>query len=226
MITVDYINNTLRLNFKYYKYTIDRIKSLGGLFDPSTKTWSLTIDKLQAFKRMFKGEVYYRTPLWEIEGTKPPDYSSLYKFDTKFDMSELSLKMTPYKYQEFGIKFLVDRLVKNNMVFLADGVGLGKTLSSIGAMKYFFDNGLIKDVVVVCKKSIKTQWKKEIERAIDFDGDIYVIGNETKSKRDKVYKEIRSNPNKTITIVNYHILINDADNFKNDFVVYKPHCTL
>lgn len=100
-------------------------------------------------------------------------------------------------------------LVKNNP----------KTIQAIGAMKYLLDNDLVKDVTIVCKKSLKTQWAEEIQKFIDIDADIYVVPD-LKSKRTKIYEQVTANPNKTITILNYHALLKDCHLIKTDFTIY------
>lgn len=220
MIIVDYIDDKLVLSFKYYKHTIERLKSMSAKFNPDNKTWELPIGKLNEFKKVFKGETFFRTPIWEIECTAPPDYSKLYSFDVDVDIDNIGFKLLPYKYQEFGIKFHIDRLIKYNMSFVADSVGLGKTIQAIGVMKYFYNKSDIKKTVIVCKKSIKKQWKNEINKFIDFDGDIYIIGKETPKKRKKIYDEINNNTNNTILITNYHTLIKDFENYNCDMVVF------
>lgn len=209
----------LELSFKYYPDYINRVKSLNARFNPNNKTWMIGPERLDELKAIFEGELYFKTPEWEITGDSPPDYSSLYSFDDPCDIKSLGFKLKPFNYQEFGIKFLVDRLSKDNMAFIADDVGLGKTPQAIGAIKYTTNNNLVKDIVVVCKKSLKHQWKEEIHKFIDFNGDIY-IANDNKKKRIKAYEEIKNNPNNTILIINYHLLLNDADMINADMVIY------
>ena len=137
MITVEQDElGTISLSFKYYPDYINRVKKIGCRFEPGSKKWILPLNKFQNFRIDFKGEVFYKTPEWEILNQQPPDYTSLYSFNTPCDINSLGFKLPPYKYQEFGIKFLVDRLIQYNMAFIADDVGLGKTIQAIGAFKY------------------------------------------------------------------------------------------
>lgn len=210
---------SLEITFKYYPDYISRVKSIGARFNPETKAWNVPLNKLDELVNVFEGEIFFKTPEWEIRNIAPPDYSKLYTFSTNLDVGSLGFKLKPFNYQEFGIKFLVDRLEKNNMAFIADDVGLGKTVQAIGSMKYLFDNGKIKDLVIVCKKSLKYQWEEEINRFIDFNGDIY-IADDNKKKRHKTYEDIRNNKNNTILIINYHLLMNDSDLIKADMTIY------
>jgi len=204
---------SLLCSFKYYPDYITRMKSIKGQFDPTTKKWILPQSQFSALKQTFAGELYFKTPEWEIEGTEPPDYSHLYSFTTSCDTSKLGFKINPFNYQVFGIKFLVDRLETLGMSFIADAPGLGKTLQAMGAFKYMFDNGKVKNLIIVCKKSIKHQWQKEINKFLNHGFDIY-IADDNKKKREKTYEEIKNNPKPTILIANYHLLLNDSDLIK------------
>lgn len=209
----------LTLSFKYFEEYVSRVKSLGARFNPDLKVWELPEQLLNNLEIEFDGELFFKTPRWEITGEAPPDYSELYSFTTDVNVDDLNFKIKPYKYQDFGIKFLIDRLVNDSMGFICDAVGLGKTIQAIGAMKYFLDQDLVKDIVIVCKKSLKTQWAEEISKFVDIGADIYVV-EETKAKRLKTYDKVKSNPGKTIAIVNYHSLLNDSKILKADMVVY------
>lgn len=219
MITVQQDNNNLILSFKYYEEYIYKSKKIGAKFDRYNKAWMLPICNFKKMKDEFAGELYFKTPEWEITKQPPPDYSQIYKFDTVINIEELEFKIQPFNYQKFGIKFIIDRLLNNGMAFLCDDVGLGKTIQAIGAIKYIMSNNLSSNVVIVCKKSIKEQWKEEIEKFVNIDANIYVIPG-TKSKRNKIYKQIEEDKNPKITIVNYHILLNDKKHYKPDFVIY------
>lgn len=94
-----------------------------------------------------------------------------------------------------------------------------KTIQAIGAMKDILDNDLAKDIIIVCKKSLKSQWKEEIEKFVDIDANIYVA-EDLKSKRYKTYDKVKADPNKTILILNYHVLLNDKKLLKPEMVVY------
>lgn len=226
MITVSKINNELVLKFNYYQSYIDRVKSIGGRYNSDEKYWVIPISKIYDLKAVFKGELFFKTPEWIILNQPMPDYSKLYALQTDIDIAKLGFKLKPFKYQEFGIKFLVDRLIHNRFAFICDGVGLGKTNSAIGCIKYLTDNKLSKNILIVCKKSIKEQWKSEIDKFINFDGDVFISDADmNKPKREAFYKSIQgSTANNNILIVNYHLVLSDFDILSKmklfDMVVY------
>lgn len=228
MITVDLNNDLLLLSFKFYPPYVSRVKRLGALFDHTNKIWYMKKQDIELLCKEFEGELLFNFPEWKLRGHNPPDYSKFYTIENPIDIKKLEFKLKPFKYQEFGIKFLVDRISKYSMAFIADSMGLGKTAQAIGTIKYFTNENKVKNTVIVCKKSIKTQWKEEIEKFIDFNGDVY-ISSDLKAKRTKTYEEIKNNKRNTILIINYHLLQNDADvinkMIKPDYVLFdEVHC--
>ena len=94
-------------------------------------------------------------------------------------------------YQEENIDFIL----KNKYVLVADEMGLGKTFSSLGAIK----KGDLYPCLIICPKSVKTNWYREIKR-IDHYKTITVI--------DSNNKEIPSNNGRLesdYTIINYDL---------------------
>lgn len=88
--------------------------------------------------------------------------------------------------------------------YLADEVGLGKTLSSFAAIVLLREKGFISNVLIVTTSSIKYQWEFEIKDAIRRkyrkDYSICVIDGNAR-KRVKLYEK-----NSFIKIVNYESL--------------------
>lgn len=73
------------------------------------------------------------------------------------------IKATLFPYQKEGISFALFK----NSVIIADEMGLGKTIQAIGTAilkKQIFG---FKKTLVVCPATLKSQWKKEIEKFSD-----------------------------------------------------------
>jgi SNF2 family DNA or RNA helicase len=70
---------------------------------------------------------------------------------------QLALPERPYPFQIFGIKWLYDR----NNALLADEMGLGKTMQSIIAARLLWRQGIIKQILIVCPKTLISNWKTE-----------------------------------------------------------------
>lgn len=63
----------------------------------------------------------------------------------------------PRDYQIVGAKFLSDR----SYAYLADDVGIGKTIEVLEAINHI---GPLKTIIIVCPASIRTQWLFQIEK--------------------------------------------------------------
>jgi superfamily II DNA or RNA helicase len=71
---------------------------------------------------------------------------------------QLALPERPFPYQAYGIKWLYDR----HSALLADEMGLGKTMQAIIAARLLWKDGVIKQILVVCPKSLIPNWRKEL----------------------------------------------------------------
>jgi SNF2 family DNA or RNA helicase len=71
---------------------------------------------------------------------------------------QLSLPDRPFPYQTYGIKWLYDR----PHALLADEMGLGKTMQAIIAARLLWRDGKIKQLLIICPKSLIANWRKEL----------------------------------------------------------------
>ena len=208
MITVQQIDEK-RISLRCKPYYSSRCRDLPGAeFNKEHKVWIVPIEYLTSVQAAFWGEIYYKTPLWKLQGKPEPEKRPLSLLGPSPDIPKLSLK--PYKYQEDGIRFMIDRLNNVGFCLNGDGVGLGKTLESIGTIKWFVENRGARKILVVCKKSIKTQWESEIRKIADWQKAPIFVTGDTKAKRKKAYAGIKEVPN-GILITNYHNFLHDAE---------------
>lgn len=202
------------LSIKCDYYYRDRIHNIPtAYFNPSLKQWMIEPYMLGYLENEFKGELVYKTPRWVILNEPMPDMSEMYKIsDTSIKCPALKLK--PFDYQDYGVRFMIDKILQNNMVLNSDDVGLGKTIQTIGTLKWFIDNKGFTKILIICKKSIKRQWKEEIEKFTDLQKDFTLLyTGETAAKRKKAYKDFQ-NANKGVLITNYHSFLNDTEIIK------------
>ena len=223
MITVTQLPNK-KINIKAHYFYRERIKSLPtALFVPQTKEWTIEPFVFGILENKFQGELVYKTPRWVITVERMPDMSKMYQITDK-SIKSPELKIKPYDYQDYGIRFMIDKIIQNGFCLNSDSVGLGKTLQSIGVMKWFIDNKNIKKVLIICKKSIKMQWINEINKFTDLKKDFFLdITGSTAAQRRKSYKLFKD-ADKAILVTNYHSFLNDTDIIKDmgiDFAVVK-----
>jgi len=65
-----------------------------------------------------------------------------------------------YPYQRVGVKWLFEK----ESALLADDMGLGKTVQAITAFRALIRRGLALQALVICPKSVLTNWMRELER--------------------------------------------------------------
>ncbi|MHB1696594.1 MAG: SNF2-related protein [bacterium] len=128
----------LILEFYYDPAIIEKVKTLPNRsFDPETKKWilPLSLESFYAFRKAF--------PDSQID-------KSVYNFDFKRQENPLlryvpPSGLTPYKHQIETLKFMLRE--KQSAVF--NTMGTGKTITSLMALDYLFQNGLIKKALII-----------------------------------------------------------------------------
>ena len=108
--------------------------------------------------------------------------------------------------EDFYYGFTIDG---NHRYLLGDFTVTHNTIQSIAVMKWYMENRNIKKILIICKKSIKTQWESEIRKFTDLDVPIFVT-KDAKPKRMKAYEGMY-NCDSGILITNYHNFLNDTD---------------
>ena len=78
-------------------------------------------------------------------------------------LQDSTIYRTLFDYQKKGVISLIKMLCKWNGAILADAVGLGKTFSALGVMKYFQNNGY--QVLMLCPKKLEQNWKQYLRRS-------------------------------------------------------------
>ena len=229
MITIQRLDKnriTLRCHYAYRR----RCHEIPGAdFDHARKVWVCPISSLPYIQTAFAGEIYYKTPLWKLRGGEAPKKEPLHLLGPMPEIPELALK--PYGYQADGIRFMIDRLNNEGFCLNGDGVGLGKTFQTIGTMKWFVENRGARKILVVCKKSLKTQWSEEIRKIAGWTEEefpVFISGGTTKKKKQEPFEGIRNAP-KGILITNYQDFLNDwkgeIDKVGFDlYVIDEAHC--
>lgn len=221
MITVTQLPNK-KLSLKADYFYRDRIKQVPTAnYDPNTKQWIIESFMLGTLESNFAGELVYKTPRWVILNQPMPDMSAMYEITDKSIQTPI-LKLQPYDYQDYGIRFMVDKILKRGFVLNADDVGLGKTIQTIGVLKWFINNKNVRKILIICKKSIKKQWIDEIKKFTDLEllFDMQKTGT-TATQRKKAYDAFNKAPD-AILVTNYHSFLNDTALFQQmniDFVV-------
>jgi SNF2 family DNA or RNA helicase len=207
MLVVDYHPvdvDLLTVKFKYFQDYLTRIRRVPGAHWSSIqKSWIIPTAALEWLEEEFPGELVFKTPRWVMVGEPPPDYTALYKVP---NVTLPNLKLPLKDYQTFGVKFMVDKLMRHGFVINADDVGLGKTPQAICSLIYYMKSEGIKKTLVVCKKSLRTQWKRDGIGKFT-PGLNCIIASGDKRKRKKAYEQFKISQG--VLVVNYHTVMND-----------------
>ena len=211
-----------QLSIKADYFYRTRIKNIPtASFNQDTKQWVIAPYMLGTLEREFAGELVYKTPRWVILNQPMPDMSAMYQISDS-TLQAPALKLKPYDYQDYGIRFMIDKILQKGFVLNADDVGLGKTIQTIATIKWFIKNRAVNKVLIICKKSIKKQWIDEIKKFTDLDTTFWMDKTgTTAAQRKKTYDAFNKEP-KGILVTNYHTFLNDTSLFqkmKIDFVV-------
>lgn len=128
---------------------------------------------------------------------------------TNFERIELDLnaaikeKVRPY--QITGIKWLKTLYELNLGAILADDMGLGKSLQTVGLINEIKED---KPILIICPKSVTYNWANEI--SIWSKGTKVEVLTDNKASREKKINDIKNNK-KVIYITSYDSLRNDLE---------------
>jgi SNF2 family DNA or RNA helicase len=128
---------------------------------------------------------------------------------------QLALPERPYPFQTIGIKWLYDK----NGALLADEMGLGKTMQSIIAARILWRQGIIKQILIVCPKTLISNWKTEFCKWWP-----QVSHNISIAGTDRQFFLKMGMPNIIVKIINYEALSRELDwlktqKFSHDLIV-------
>ena len=112
-----------------------------------------------------------------------------------------------------GFNHLIDP--KNNFLYIADEVGLGKTYVAIGIaslLRYFSEHpGSYNDVIIVPKQNLQYKWQKEINNFIQRN---YLI-------KDNIVKSILNKPTADLSKENIKHQLSVFQNNSPNYIIYR-----
>lgn len=116
---------------------------------------------IQQIEQIFKAytpEQIYQKILFELFRADIEMNDSIeYRRDMEF-LQKSKIWNTLFDFQQSGVVSLVKLLTRYGGAILADAVGLGKTFSALGVVKYFQNNGY--HTLILCPKKLKNNWLK------------------------------------------------------------------
>ena len=114
------------------------------------------LDELDRLGRDYSPEfVYYKT-LYHVLGDRLDRESAGRELAGGVHLYDSRIWSQLYPFQQHGVISAINRLEKHNGCIIADSVGLGKTFTALGVIKYFEARN--KDVLVLCPSRLKENW--------------------------------------------------------------------
>lgn len=113
--------------------------------------------------------------------------------------AQIDLPFELYHYQIPGVQ----RLVENESFLLADDMGTGKTVMSCVALRLLFQQGRIRQALVICPKSAIGVWDEHLEDWAGADIKCTIVQG-TRDVREQDWKH------------GAHVYVSTFDSFKND----------
>ena len=116
-------------------------------------------DVLDALDRLGKDYspefVYYKT-LFHVLGDRLAQQEESEKLAGGVHLFDSSIWNQLYDFQRHGVISAINRLTRHNGCIVADSVGLGKTFTALGVIKYFESRN--ERVLVLCPSRLKPNW--------------------------------------------------------------------
>lgn len=109
-----------------------------------------------------------------------------------------------HKYQIEGVLFALQK----RRAFIGDDMGLGKTIQAISLALILKHLKMINRVLVICPTSLKSQWKREIEK-VSKEPILIVQGNAR--QREELYKSKKP----FFFIINYETIYRDLEEIRS-----------
>lgn len=155
-------------DFNQYMFLLSQVKAKS--YSLKEKGW--LVPNLNEVNQVFnRVETFEASKSIQQNVVKPADSRPTMQQNVTslYDDMGKNMKLQPYPYQKEAIKFCLDHL----KALLVLPCGSGKTPLIIGAYLEATERNIIKGPgVVVVKASLKTQWKKEIEKFSSFSAEV------------------------------------------------------
>ena len=123
----------------------------------------------QIFKAYTPEQIYHKILFEFFRADIEMNESLEYRRDMEF-LQKSKIWQELYEFQKSGVVSLVKLLTQYGGAILADAVGLGKTFSALGVIKYFQNNGY--HSLILCPKKLRNNWLKyRVNRNSKFEED-------------------------------------------------------
>ena len=194
----------------------------GRTLEKDAKTY--LIEQIEQVFKAYTPEEIYQKILFEFFRADIEMNDSIeYRREMEF-LQKSKVWNTLFEFQKSGVVSLVKLITRYGGAILADAVGLGKTFSALGVIKYFQNNGY--HTLILCPKKLENNWTRYLVNAnsrFEDDKFTYIVrchtdlqGNRIDNYKDKVTKEAILSHEKLLVVVDEsHNLRNHKSNRYN-----------
>ena len=128
----------------------------GKTLEKDAKTY--LIEQIEQIFKAYTPEEIYQKILFEFFRADIEMNDSIeYRREMEF-LQKSKIWNTLFKFQQSGVVSLVKLLTRYGGAIMADAVGLGKTFSALGVIKYFQNNGY--HTLILCPKKLRNNWTR------------------------------------------------------------------
>ena len=194
---------SLFISFKYNSDIIDIIKQCEiPLYDKKTKVWELPLSELSFL----------------LDNLCKLDEIHLELYDKKEEEIEdliiPNFKTNPFNYQLEGIQYGL----KKDKWLLLDAPGLGKTLQILYIADTLKKNNKIEHCLIICGiNTLKTNWKKEIEKHSNLD--CKILGERLQKNGKIVYKGLKERLEDLNTSIDEFFIITNIETLRSPDII-------
>lgn len=176
---------------------------------------------IEEIKKIFKEysprELYYKV-LFELFGEELLMEKDNPEFNRQIGRLENTVIFnTLYEFQQKAVLSLIKMLQKYNGAILADAVGLGKTWTALGVMKFYQLQG--REVILMCPKKLQHNWRKFLknqESKFEKDNFEYFVRFHTDMQEERLEKYFDRADSYFTNEKPKLLVIDESHNLRND----------
>lgn len=152
--------NKMIIKMDDYEYVREYLKKFDEMWNNEKIFQDITTEVMNYISELYKEnspEFIYYIILYNIFDEFLEDISQDELANEKTGFKESVIWNQMYDFQKDAVLGVINKLNRYNGCILADSVGLGKTFTALGVIKYFQEKN--QSVLVLCPKKLGDNWK-------------------------------------------------------------------
>ncbi len=201
---------SLFITFNYNQDLVDILRQCeGSIFDKKHKIWEVPVTNLAFLLNSFNNIDDVELNILSSKNDNCNNTINSYSLDLS------NFKTKPFDYQQEGIIY---GLSGHNKWLLLDAPGLGKTLQILYIAQELKRIKNIKHCLIICGiNTLKTNWKKEIEKHSNLD--CHILGERISKKGNVRYEGIQERLNDLKNPIKEFFIITNIETLRNKDII-------